>query len=121
MSNQIANGHVSNGHIITNNSKPTLPKFESNGVANGHIPNGHIRNDTELVDLENDSIETISQKVGNGVVHTITNGVVHAVAKGITHTVANGEQKLVNGHALVPSFPNGVVANGHAPVYSEHI
>lgn len=119
--NQVANGQISNGHIINNNTNASLPKYELNGVSNGNIPNGLIGNDTELVDLENEPIATISQRVGNGVAHTITNGVIHPITNGVTHTVANGVQKLANGYGLVPSFTNGVIANGQSSMYSEHI
>lgn len=115
----IPNGHIPNGHVVTGTTptstnhtlgKPGVPNNLSNGYANGHlpngqIPNGHVPNDTELEDLEAEPIiETISQKVSNGVAHSLANGV----------------QKLANGHAMV-AVANGSVANGHAPLYSEHI
>lgn len=92
--NPQANGHLPNGHAVT-------PRHQQNGYANGHIPNGHVPTDTELHDLEVEPLQTVSQKVSNGVAHTIADGI----------------QKIANGHGVA----NGFVANGHAPMYSEHI
>lgn len=100
---QQANGHIPNGSVIPSNTN--VAKNQPNGYTNGHIPNGIVSNDTELQDLEDEPIQTISQKVSNG----------------ISHTIANGVQKIVNGYANRGTVANGHVANGHVPMYSEHI
>lgn len=105
---QEGNGHLPNVHSHTGTSQTYgnsfLGKNQSNYVM-VNIPKGHIVNDIELQDLEDGTLETISQKVSNGVVHTIANGV----------------RKLTNGHTMAPAIANGIVANKHALTYSEHI
>lgn len=102
--NQQANGFIPNGHTMTGTGQTTNNPGLTHQMSNGHVPNGHIPGDTELEDFEPRPIETISQKVSNGVAHTLANGV----------------QNLANGHAKI-AVANGFVANGHAPMYSEHI
>lgn len=96
-----SNGTIPIAHSLT--TKQTHGN-QSNHV-NSNVPNGHIVGVNELQDLEDGTIETISQRVSNGVVHTISNGV----------------QKLANGHTRAPAIGNGLVANGNKPTYSEHI
>ncbi|XP_056643842.1 adenylate kinase isoenzyme 5 [Diorhabda sublineata] len=74
----VQNGYVSNGNV-------------SNGHAfsNGHLPN----QDTQLEDLENEPIETISKSVSNGV-HNMTNGHVKTHTNGF---VPNGLTEI-EGH-----------------------
>lgn len=84
-SNGYANGDVPNGHVPNGH------------VPNGHVPNGQMSNghiphsDTTLQDLESEPIDTISQKVGNGIAHSLANGVKH----------------LTNGFASKGQQPNG--------------
>lgn len=71
----------------------------SNGiVGNGHIANGHVRREeAELLDLEDEPINTISKHVQNGVNH-MGNGVKHM-------SNGNGPQKQMgNGFAGNPKY-----------------
>ncbi|KAJ8955549.1 hypothetical protein NQ318_001379 [Aromia moschata] len=87
-----------------NNVATSLPNGNAmaNGHANGHVANGFVAGDTHLQDLEDEPIETISKRVGNGV----------------AHTVANGVNSLAKGHVRAPQVANGFVGSG-LPMYSE--
>ncbi|KAJ8978768.1 hypothetical protein NQ317_017492 [Molorchus minor] len=99
--NESYSSHVTNGHIP--NNQTTLPNNASNGYANGHIPNGYMPGDTHIQDLEDEPIDTISKRVGNGVAHTIANGV----------------NNLAKGHSIkAPQIANGFAGSG-LPMYGE--
>ncbi|XP_072388705.1 uncharacterized protein [Diabrotica undecimpunctata] len=73
-----------------------------NGYANGHIQNGHaisnghIPQDTQVQDLEDEPIDTISKQVSNGVNH-MANGSVKTHANGF---ISNGLPAYNHAHEI---------------------
>ncbi|KAG5882983.1 hypothetical protein JTB14_004323 [Gonioctena quinquepunctata] len=131
----VENGYIPNGNVIPNGNDIPNGRRSPNGhhlpngntLQNGYA-NGHVDADTELQDLEDEEIETISSRVGNGVAHTMANGVANTMANGVVHTisngvahikangVANGVKNMMNGHMRAPQVANGFVGK---TVYNE--
>ncbi|CAG9771147.1 unnamed protein product [Ceutorhynchus assimilis] len=103
---QMLSSHQMNGHVATFNRH----------IPNGHVGNGHILNgDATLVDLETNPIETVSQRVGNG----LTNG---NVPNGyLTNGVTKKAPHLLRNVPIFNSLDNGMQRNGEIAFMDSHI
>ncbi|KAL3283300.1 hypothetical protein HHI36_006448, partial [Cryptolaemus montrouzieri] len=91
-------------------------------VQNGFVPNGHASHATEVEDLEREPLETISQRVGNGIHKAVPNGISNGhVSNGVANGVANGMHHMTNGHMANGREAKKMVknvANGGLPSYT---